>query len=83
MWKFLNSFTGLAVLLFIIGVAGLVYGADAIRDPGQPHDPLLPWLYFGAAVLMVVNAILSVRHYEQKMKEQKQSSPKKEEEVRP
>jgi hypothetical protein len=79
MWKFLNSFTSLAVLLFIIGAVGLVYGADAIRDPGQPHDPLLPWLYFGAAVLMVVNAILSVRHYEQKMREQSQPSKKKEE----
>lgn len=79
MWKFLNSFTGLAVLLFIIGAVGLVYGADAIRDPGQPHDPLLPWLYFGATALMIVNAILSVRHYEQKMREQQQSSKKKEE----
>lgn len=79
MWRFLNSFTGLAVLLFIIGAVGLVHGADAIRDPGQPHDPWLPWLYFGAAALMVINAILSVRHYEQKMKEQKQS---RKEEVR-
>lgn len=81
MWKFLNSFTGLAVVLFIIGAVGLVYGADAIRDPGQPHDPLLPYLYFGAGVLMIVNAILSVRHYEQKLKEQQQTS-KKEEEAR-
>lgn len=78
MWKFINSFTTLAALLFIIGAVGLVYGADAIRDPGQPHDPLLPYLYFGAAVLMVINAILSVRHYEQKMKEQEQSSKKEE-----
>lgn len=76
MWRFLNSFTGLSVLLFIIGAVGLVYGADAIRDPGQPSDSLLPWLYFGAAALMIVNAILSVRHYEQKMKEKEQSSQK-------
>jgi integral membrane sensor domain MASE1 len=81
-WKFLNSFTGLAVLLFLIGALGLVYGADAIRDPGQPHDPLLPWLYFAATILMVVNAILSVRHYEHKMKEQEQSSKQKEESLK-
>jgi len=75
-WKFINSFTVLAVLLFVIGAVGLVYGADAIRDPGQPQDSLLPWLYFGAAVLMIVNAVLSVRHYEQKLKEQEQLSKK-------
>jgi integral membrane sensor domain MASE1 len=78
-WKFINSFTVLAVLLFIIGAVGLVRGAEAIRDPGQPSDSWLPWLYFAAAILMVVNAILSVRHYEQKMKEQAQSSKEKEE----
>lgn len=82
MWKFLNSFTGLAALLFIIGIAGLVYGADAIRDPGQPHDPLLPWLYFGAAVLMVVNAALSVRHYEQKMRDRQKNQASAQEEAK-
>lgn len=82
MWKFLNSFTGLAALLFIIGIAGLVYGADAIRDPGQPHDPLLPWLYFAAAVLMVVNAVLSVRHYEQKMRDSQKNQVASQEEAK-
>lgn len=76
MWRFLNSFTGLAVLLFVIGAIGLVYGAGAIRDPGQPHDSLLPWLYFGAAALMILNGILSVRHYERKTKQQKKKEDK-------
>lgn len=79
MWKFLNSFTVLAALLFIIGAVGLVSGADAIRDPGQPQDPLLPWWYFGAAVLMIVNAVLSVRHYEHKKRWEQEKSASKEE----
>lgn len=78
MWKFLNSFTVLAALLFIIGAAGLVSGADAIRDPGQPHDPLLPWWYFGAAILMIINAVLSVRHYEHKKRHQEQLASREE-----
>lgn len=56
-------------LLLIVGIVGLVSGPAAIGDPGQikdisnPLDPRLPWIYFGAAALFLLNGLVSHRAY--------------------
>ncbi|MBX3096104.1 MAG: hypothetical protein KF812_04520 [Fimbriimonadaceae bacterium] len=56
-WK--NSFFIFGVLLLIVALWGLVQGQEAIRDPGQKRENGLVLMYFGGAVLMVVNGYLT------------------------
>lgn len=66
-WK--NTFFWIAGLLFIVGVIGLpfVKGPEAIRDPGQIREGGLTLIYFGGALIMLVNGWLShrqaINHY--------------------
>lgn len=53
----------IAIILFAIGIIGLARGNEAIADPGQDVAPRLAWLYLLAAVIMVVNGILSHRQH--------------------
>lgn len=68
-WK--NTYFWIALILFVVGVVGLpfVAGEKAIRDPGQRDEGGLVWIYWGGAVVMLVNGLLSHRqtvlHYQE------------------
>lgn len=59
-WK--NTYFWIAGILFVVGVIGLIYGQNVIRDPGQKDEGGLVWIYFVGSVLMLVNGILSHKH---------------------
>lgn len=60
-WK--NTYFWLALILFLVGVIGLPFvgGDRAIRDPGQRDESGLVWIYWGGAIVMLINGILSHR----------------------
>lgn len=64
-----NTYFWLAAILVVIGILGLTGGDALIRDPGQKRETSLWLLYFGAAIIMGVNGLLShnqtVRDYEE------------------
>jgi len=64
-----NTYFWLAAILVIIGILGLIGGDALIRDPGQKKETSLWLLYFGAAIIMAINGLLShnqtVRDYEE------------------
>lgn len=65
-WK--NTYFWIAAILFVVAIIGLIRGPEAIRDPGQKReDNLVVLIYFGGAVLMLINGLLShrqtVMHY--------------------
>ncbi len=68
-WK--NTYFWIAALLVLVGIVGMPFlgGEKMIRDPGQAEEHALSWIYFGAAVVMAINGVLShrqiVQHYEE------------------
>ncbi len=64
-WK--NTYFWIAAILFLIGFLGLVLGQDSVRDPGQKREDGLALIYFGGALVMLINGLLShkqtVQHY--------------------
>ena len=46
-------------MLFVLGIAGLMKGNDFIRDPGQRHEAWLWAIYLIAAVVMLINGLIS------------------------
>ncbi len=73
----------IALILFIVGIIGFVRGNQAIADRGQDVDPRLAWFYLLAAVIMLVNGILSHKQYlrehaEQLEKQKAKKTPKQE-----
>ena len=54
-----NTYFWLAAILVVVGFLGLFGGDALIRDPGQKRESSLWLLYFGAAVIMAVNGLLS------------------------
>lgn len=61
----------IALILFIISMIGFARGNAAIADPGQDIDPRLAWLYLIAAVIMLINGILSHKQHLRDLEEQK------------
>lgn len=57
----LNTYFIFAFLLALIGILGLAKGAEYIRDPGQPSASSLPLFYLLAAIVFVVNGLVSHR----------------------
>lgn len=53
-----NSFNLLAVVLFVISVAGLLSGGKMVFDPGREQTGMEWMIYLFAAVLMVINGFL-------------------------
>ncbi len=51
----------------MIGFLGIAIGQDSVRDPGQKREDGLALIYFGGALVMLVNGFLShkqtVQHY--------------------
>lgn len=48
--------------MLLVALIGLIFGAPVIRDPGQKReDGIVVMLYFAAAVIMLVNGIISHR----------------------
>ncbi len=66
MWRYLNSFNIVGLILFGLAIWGFVQGADVLRDPAQPRDMRLPLMYLFGAVVMVLNGFISIRVYRQK-----------------
>lgn len=56
-WK--NTFFWIAGILVLLGIWGFIGGEAAIRDPGQIRETGLSWIYFGGAVLMLVNGLIT------------------------
>jgi len=56
-WK--NTFFWIAGSLVLLGLWGLIGGESVIRDPGQIQESGLVWIYFGGALLMLVNGYLT------------------------
>jgi hypothetical protein len=56
-WK--NTFFWFGGILFILALVGLFGGDKVIRDPGQVREGGLAWIYFGGAIVMVVNGALT------------------------
>ncbi len=61
----------IALILFIISMIGFARGNAAIADPGQDIDPRLAWLYLIAAVIMLINGILSHKQHLRDLEEHK------------
>lgn len=61
----------IALILAVIGLIGLAQGNETIADPGQDVDPRLAWLYLLAALIMLINGILSHRQYLRELAEEK------------
>jgi hypothetical protein len=57
----LNTYFLFAFLLAIIGILGLIRGAEYIRDPGQPSAGALPLYYLLAAAVFAINGVVSHR----------------------
>lgn len=58
-WK--NTFFLFGFLLLVVAVAGLVYGEETIRDPGQIREKGLVGINLLASVVMFVNGYVSHR----------------------
>lgn len=73
-WK--NTYFWIAAILFVLAIVGLPFfgGDQAIRDPGQSAEPGLMWIYFGSAVVMFVNGLIShsqtVQHYQEALEDE-------------
>lgn len=65
----------IAIILLAISIIGFARGNAAIADPGQDVDPRLAWLYLVAAVIMLINGILSHRQYLREQEAQKAKQP--------
>ncbi|MEO7453854.1 MAG: hypothetical protein ABIV13_03720 [Fimbriimonadales bacterium] len=57
----LNTYFLFAFLLAVVGLLGLIMGSDYIRDPGQSSATALPLFYLLAAVVFVINGVVSHR----------------------
>jgi len=70
-WK--NTYFAIAAVLLVVGICGLPFigGERAIRDPGQQPDSGLVIIYWVAAVVMLVNGVIShratVQHYREQV----------------
>jgi hypothetical protein len=58
--RYLNGFILTSVVLFLVGAAGAVKGNALLTEPGMPVNPWAWQQYLGAAVLMLVNGVVSV-----------------------
>jgi hypothetical protein len=67
-----NTYFWFAAVLAIIGVYGLPFlgGEEAIRDPGQKREGGLTLIYFGGALVMLINGWVSHRQTLQHFHEQ-------------
>jgi hypothetical protein len=58
-FRWWNSFTLLAVILFAIGVIGKIAGDRMVFDPGRTASGKEWILYLAASVLMLINGLLT------------------------
>lgn len=64
-----NTYFWIGGLLLVLGVAGLIGGDALIRDPGQKREGHLYLMYFGGAIVALVNGWLSHRQTEMDFEE--------------
>ncbi len=57
----LNGFIISSIVLFGIAIAGVIKGNRWLSEPGMPVNAHAAILYFAAAVVMLVNGIISIR----------------------
>ncbi|HWD38220.1 MAG TPA: hypothetical protein VG944_05175 [Fimbriimonas sp.] len=68
-----NTYFWIAAILIVVGAIGLVRGDSSIRDPGQTVEHGLWWLYFLAAIVMLLNGFVSHRQTMQQYQEDKEA----------
>ena len=61
MWRFLNMFVLIGIVLILISLAGFATGNRFLTEPGQPVNPQGSLIYLGAGIIMLVNGIVSIR----------------------
>lgn len=73
-----NTYFWIGGLLFVLAIVGLPFvgGDHAIRDPGQKPEGHLWLLYLTAAVVMIVNGVISHKQTVQQYEEDIQSTEK-------
>lgn len=69
-WK--NTFFAISFVLLILGLMGLPFlkGDGLLKDPGQPKESNLWWVYLLGSVLALLNGYLSHRLTTQYYEEQ-------------
>lgn len=67
-----NTFFWIAGVLVLLAVTGVIFGHEVIRDPGQKLEKKIPLsiLYLVAAIVMVINGVLSHRQTLQQFAEE-------------
>jgi hypothetical protein len=60
--RYLNGFIVIGLVLVVIGIAGLATENRLLTEPGQPVNPYSWLLYLGAAAIMLVNGMVSIKH---------------------
>ena len=64
MWRYLNMFVLIGIVLLIISLVGFATGNRFLTEPGQPVNPQGSLIYLGAAVIMLVNGVVSIKQAE-------------------
>jgi hypothetical protein len=57
----MNSFLWFGAMMAVLAVVGFIRGDEVIRDPGQVRESNLAVFYAGAAIIMVLNGLMSHR----------------------
>jgi hypothetical protein len=74
MWRYLNMFVLIGIVLIAVSLIGFATGNRFLTEPGQPVNPQGSLVYLGAGILMLINGIVSIRHAEA-MKSHPRSQP--------
>ncbi len=64
-----NTYFWIAAILVVVACFGILKGQEAIRDPGQRDENQLVLIYFGAAIVMLVNGWISHTAYVRQYKD--------------
>ena len=61
MWRYLNMFVLIGIVLLIISIIGFATGNRFLTEPGQPVNPQGSLICLGAGIIMLVNGVVSIR----------------------
>jgi hypothetical protein len=76
MWRYLNMFILIGIVLLIISLVGFATGNRFLTEPGQPVNPQGSLIYLGAGIIMLVNGVVSIRQADAAKSQATQEPPK-------